>query len=249
MGTATPASALGGYSKAEEIANAVTHGIAALLSLVGLGVLVYCAAVGSGRAGVIAAAAVFGTAMVFLYTASTLYHAVPNRRAKRILQMLDHGAIYVMIAGSYTPFCLITLRGTTGTVLCAAVWTIAVLGAVLQPVLLRRAEWLNCLPYLLLGWCVVLVMKPLAAALPAAGLWLLAGGYEKSTPAAIVYKASWEDEQKYVCTVETLARTAQEHGITKTALIIVGDVVSQSSYSRSKLYDPTFTTEFREGTS
>ena len=76
---------------------------------------------------------------------------------------------------------------------------------------------------------------------------LIAGGYEKTTPAAIVYKASWEDEQKYVCTVETLAQTAKEHGITKTALIIVGDVVSQSSYSRSKLYDPTFTTEFREG--
>ena len=78
---------------------------------------------------------------------------------------------------------------------------------------------------------------------------LIAGGYKKTTPAAIVYKASWEDEQKYVCTVETLAQIAQEHGITKTALIIVGDVVSQSSYSRSKLYDPTFTTEFREGTS
>ena len=76
---------------------------------------------------------------------------------------------------------------------------------------------------------------------------LIAGGYQKTTPAAIVYKASWEDEQKFVCTVETLAWTAQEHGITKTALIIVGDVVSQSSYSRSKLYDPTFTTEFREG--
>lgn len=76
---------------------------------------------------------------------------------------------------------------------------------------------------------------------------LIAGGYEKTTPAAIVYKASWEDEKKFVCTVETLARTAKEHDITKTALIIVGDVVSQSSYSRSKLYDPTFTTEFREG--
>lgn len=76
---------------------------------------------------------------------------------------------------------------------------------------------------------------------------LVAGGYEKTTPAAIVHKASWEDEQKYVCTVETLAQTAKAHGITKTALIIVGDVVSQSSYSRSKLYDPTFTTEFREG--
>ena len=78
---------------------------------------------------------------------------------------------------------------------------------------------------------------------------LIEGGYDKTTPAAIVYKASWTDEQKYVCTVETLARTAEEHGITKTALIIVGDVVSQSSYSRSKLYDPTFTTAFREGSS
>ena len=76
---------------------------------------------------------------------------------------------------------------------------------------------------------------------------LVAGGYQKTTPAAIVYKASWEDEQKYVCTVETLAQTAKAHGITKTALIIVGDVVLQSRYSRSKLYDPTFTTEFREG--
>lgn len=75
---------------------------------------------------------------------------------------------------------------------------------------------------------------------------LIAGGYEKATPAAIVYKASWEDEQKYVCTVETLACTAREHGITKTALVIVGDVVRTSGYSRSKLYDPAFTTEFRE---
>lgn len=83
--------------------------------------------------------------------------------------------------------------------------------------------------------------------LPELSKRLIEGGYEETTPAAIVYKASWEDEQKYVCTVDTLARTAQEHGITKTALIIVGDVVSQSSYSRSKLYDPTFTTEFREG--
>lgn len=83
--------------------------------------------------------------------------------------------------------------------------------------------------------------------LPELSRRLVEGGYEKTTPAAIVYKASWEDEQKYVCTVETLASTAEEHGITKTALIIVGDVVSKSSYSRSKLYDPAFTTEFREG--
>lgn len=75
---------------------------------------------------------------------------------------------------------------------------------------------------------------------------LIAGGYQRSTPAAIVYKASWKEEESYVCTVETLAQTAQAHGITKTALIIVGDVVSHSSYARSKLYDPSFTTEYRE---
>lgn len=75
---------------------------------------------------------------------------------------------------------------------------------------------------------------------------LVAGGYDRTTPAAIVYKASWAEEQSYVCTVETLAQTAQAHGIKKTALIIIGDVVAHSSYSRSKLYDPSFTTEFRE---
>lgn len=77
---------------------------------------------------------------------------------------------------------------------------------------------------------------------------LIAGGYKPETPAAICYKATWPDEEKYVCTIETLAKTAKEHNITKTALIIVGDVVSHNSYERSKLYDPVFTTEFREGT-
>lgn len=75
---------------------------------------------------------------------------------------------------------------------------------------------------------------------------LVEGGYQHTTPAAIVYKASWPEEESYVCTVETLAQTAQEHGIAKTALIIVGDVVAHNSYSRSKLYDPSFTTEYRE---
>lgn len=77
---------------------------------------------------------------------------------------------------------------------------------------------------------------------------LVEGGYEEDTPAAIVYKATWPDEEKYICTVGTLAQTAAEHGITKTALMIIGDAVKASNYERSKLYDPTFTTEFREAT-
>lgn len=171
----SPAAAVGCYSTGEEIANSVTHGVAALLSIVGLVVMLSMMPVTAGVA-TITAAAVFGASMIFLYTASTLYHAIPNLRVKRILQVLDHSAIYVMIAGSYTPFCLVTLKGTTGTMLCIAVWSIALAGIILQPVLMKRAEWLNCLLYLLLGWCVVLVFEPLMAALPSAGIWLLAAG-------------------------------------------------------------------------
>jgi len=171
----SPAAAVGCYSTGEEIANSVTHGVAALLSIAGLVVMLSMMPVTAGAA-TITAAAVFGASMIFLYTASTLYHAIPNLRVKRILQVLDHSAIYVMIAGSYTPFCLVTLKGTTGTMLCIAVWSIALAGIILQPVLMKRAEWLNCLLYLLLGWCVVLVLEPLMAALPSAGIWLLAAG-------------------------------------------------------------------------
>lgn len=171
----SPAAAVGCYSTGEEIANSVTHGVAALLSIAGLVVMLSMMPVTAGVA-TITAAAVFGASMIFLYTASTLYHAIPNLRVKRILQVLDHSAIYVMIAGSYTPFCLVTLKGTTGTMLCIAVWSIALAGIILQPVLMKRAEWLNCLLYLLLGWCVVLVFEPLMAALPSAGIWLLAAG-------------------------------------------------------------------------
>lgn len=171
----SPAAAVGCYSTGEEIANSVTHGVAALLSIAGLVVMLSMMPVTAGAA-TITAAAVFGASMIFLYTASTLYHAIPNIRVKRILQVLDHSAIYVMIAGSYTPFCLVTLKGTTGTMLCIAVWSIALAGIILQPVLMKRAEWLNCLLYLLLGWCVVLVFEPLMATLPSAGIWLLAAG-------------------------------------------------------------------------
>ena len=150
----------------------MTHGVAALLSIAGLVVMLSMMPVTAGAA-TITAAAVFGASMIFLYTASTLYHAIPNLRVKRILQVLDHSAIYVMIAGSYTPFCLVTLKGTTGTMLCIAVWSIALAGIILQPVLMKRAEWLNCLLYLLLGWCVVLVSSRSWRPCPlrASGFW------------------------------------------------------------------------------
>lgn len=164
------------YTVGEEIANALTHGIAALLSVAGLAVLVAFAVLYSGAPEVVVAVSIFGASMVFLYTASTLYHSIPNPRAKKVLQYLDHSMIYVLIAGSYTPFCLITLQGYTGIALLCAVWLIAAAGISLQSFLLHKADWINCLLYLSMGWLAVFVIDPLVSTLDRGGLMLLVAG-------------------------------------------------------------------------
>lgn len=164
------------YTTGEEIANAVTHGVAALMSIAGLAILVGFAVAHSGSPTVITAVSVFGASMIFLYVASTLYHAIRNPKAKQILQRLDHSMIYVLIAGSYTPFCLVTLEGVTGIALCIAVWAIAIAGIALQGLLIQKSKWLNSLLYLAMGWLVILVIEPLIENLPQGGLWLLTGG-------------------------------------------------------------------------
>ena len=178
------------YTVGEEIANAVTHGVATLLSIAGLCVLVAFAASYSGSALVVTAVAIFGASMVCLYTASTLYHAIPNIRAKKVLQVLDHAMIYILIAGSYTPFCLVTLKGWVGITLCCAVWAIAIAGVSLQKILLKRSDWINCLLYLVMGWLVVLAIEPLISALPEGGLWLLVLGGVAYSVGVIFY--IWE---------------------------------------------------------
>ena len=155
VSSSSAVNAVGTYSLGEEIANAVTHGLAVLLSIAGLVLMIIFAVRQSAGALAIVSTSIFGASMIILYTVSTLYHAIPNLRAKRVLQVLDHSAIYILIAGSYTPFCLITLGGTTGIVLCSVVWTIALFGACFQPLLLSAADWLNCVLYLALGWCIV----------------------------------------------------------------------------------------------
>ncbi len=167
---------LAAYSTSEEIANAITHGVAALLSVAGLAILVAVAVLYSGSSGVIAAVSIFGASMIFLYTSSTLYHAIPNPRAKKVLQVIDHAMIYVLIAGSYTPFCLITLKGATGFALLAAVWLIAIAGVSLQSVLLKKSDWVNCILYLAMGWLAIFVIEPLVESLQPGGLWLLVAG-------------------------------------------------------------------------
>ena len=175
------------YTVGEEIANAVTHGVAALLSIAGLAVLVAFAVLYSGSPKVVAAVSIFGASMVFLYTASTLYHSIPNPRAKKVLQYLDHSMIYALIAGSYTPFCLITLQGYTGIALLCAVWLIAIAGISLQAVLLHKADWINCLLYLSMGWLAVFVIDPLVSTLDSTGLALLVAGGLAYTVGVVFY--------------------------------------------------------------
>lgn len=175
------------YTVGEEIANAVTHGVAALLSIAGLAVLVAFAVLYSGSPKVVAAVSIFGASMVFLYTASTLYHSIPNPRARKVLQYLDHSMIYILIAGSYTPFCLITLQGYTGIALLCAVWLIAIAGISLQAVLLHKADWINCLLYLSMGWLAVFVIDPLVSTLDSTGLALLVAGGLAYTVGVVFY--------------------------------------------------------------
>lgn len=164
------------YSPREEIANAVTHGFATIASIAGLVLLIAFALKFSGDTVLVTSVTIFGASMILLYLASTLYHAISHPRAKQVLQLLDHAMIFVLIAGSYTPFCLVTLEGIVGYVLCAAVWAIAIIGVTMQSFLLKKSDWISCALYLTMGWLVVFAIKPLIMSLPLGGLILLAAG-------------------------------------------------------------------------
>ena len=130
----------------------------------------------AGTARTIAGCVVFGAALVLLYGTSTLYHAVEQPRAKGVLRALDHSAIFILIAGTYTPFTLVSLRGPWGWSLFAVVWGLAVAGIALRLALRRRPTGLFVALYLGMGWCVVVAAKPLVAAVPPGGIALLAAG-------------------------------------------------------------------------
>ena len=160
----------------EEIANSVSHGVALILGIVGVPVLIVTA-VRRGNAASVVSAVVFAATIVLLYLASTLYHAFPFQRAKRVFKILDHSAIYLLIAGTYTPFTLVVLRGAWGWSLFGAVWGLAVLGIALKSVGGLRYPILSPILYIAMGWIVIVAIEPLREKLPPAGLaWLLAGG-------------------------------------------------------------------------
>jgi hemolysin III len=163
------------YTVAEEVAHAVTHGLGALLSIGGLAVLVAFSSL-YGDAWHVISTSIYGATLILLYTASTLYHAIPHRRAKQLLQRLDHAAIFLLIAGTYTPFTLVSLRADWGWALFGLVWTIAIAGMILELVCVKRYERLSLSLYLGLGWIVVIAIKPMLRSVEAGGLALLLAG-------------------------------------------------------------------------
>lgn len=170
-----PAPAFKVFSLAEEISHAVSHGIGILLSIIGLTILV---AVSFRDGGVrhVVASAVFGTTLILLYVTSTLYHSVSHPRLKPVLRMLDHTAIYLLIAGTYTPFTLITLHGPWGWGILTANWVLAIAGIAHAWSPWRRYRAVAHVLYVLMGWLILIAAVPLSRALQVGGLVLLVLG-------------------------------------------------------------------------
>jgi hemolysin III len=174
------------YPRGEEIANSVTHGLGVALGVAALVLLVIQAAA-LDDAWRVTAFAIYGTTLILLYLASTLYHSIPFTRAKPLLQRLDHAAIYLFIAGSYTPLLLVTLRGATGWTFFGIVWGIAVAGCVLEFAASARWRRLSLGIYLALGWISVLIFNQILASLAPAGVALLVAGGVTYTAGVIFY--------------------------------------------------------------
>jgi hemolysin III len=164
------------YSLSEEIANSVTHGVGFLLALAALAVMVVFAAM-RGTVWHIVACSVYGSTLVMLFASSTLYHSLPWPRTKAVLKIIDHSAIYLLIAGTYTPFLLISMRGPWGWSLFGIIWGLALVGVVFKVFFAGRFKLLSTLVYIGMGWMAVVAIRPLYLGLPRGGLlWLVAGG-------------------------------------------------------------------------
>ncbi|WP_113074811.1 hemolysin III family protein [Petrotoga sp. 9PW.55.5.1] len=164
------------FSIREEIANAVIHGIGALLSIVALVLLVVFSAINK-QPWSIFSSIIYGSSLIILYSASTLYHSFQNKKVKELFEIFDHSAIYILIAGTYTPFALITLNGRLGWILFSVVWILAAIGILFKIFFVKKFMILSTLLYIAMGWLVVFAMGPLVENLDFWGLfWLVIGG-------------------------------------------------------------------------
>jgi hemolysin III len=169
----------------EEIANAITHGVGAMLAIAGL----ICLVIYSDGQFVLSSA-IYGTTLVLLYLASTLYHSLIFTRARNLFRKFDHMAIFLLIAGTYTPFCLTALRGWVGWFVLGTVWACAILGIVFKSLFTGRFEWLSISMYILCGWMVIFAIKPIYEFLSVHGFIMLVAGGIAYTIGTIFYMSS-----------------------------------------------------------
>ena len=175
----------------DEILNAVTHGIGAVVALAAAAVLITLAAV-FGDAYAIIGSAIYGTSLLLLYVASTLYHAAHDGVAKQRLKVFDHCMIYVLIAGTYTPFTLTSLRGPWGYSLLAVIWTLALCGILFKLRYAGRFKGLSTAIYIAMGWLVIVAIQPLVTVVPRAAVWwLLAGGLAYTLGVVFYLNRTW----------------------------------------------------------
>ena len=174
------------YSLSEELLNAISHGLGALFGIVGT-VLCIVKAANTGDPWRIVSGSIFGVTVLLLYLMSCLFHALKVNMAKRVFRVIDHCTIFLLIAGTYTPFTLVTLRGTIGWVLFGIVWGMAVLGITLNAVNLKKFSKISVACYLVMGWAIIAAFQPLAEALAPQGVSLLIWGGIAYTVGAILY--------------------------------------------------------------
>lgn len=174
------------YSVGEEIFNSVTHGVGIALACVGFGILLILSSV-RGDAWAVVSSSIYCFTLFVLYLASTLYHAISNRSVKGVLRILDHCSIFILIAGTYTPFTLITLRGPLGWSLFGVVWGAAIIGIILNAVDIKKFSKLSMVCYVAMGWVIVFAIKPLYQSLQLPGLILLVAGGLSYTVGIIFY--------------------------------------------------------------
>jgi hemolysin III len=163
------------YSRREEVANAVTHGIGAVLSAAALVLLIVFSSM-KGTAWHVVSFTIYGITMLMLYTNSTLVHALKEGKAKDLFEFFDHSSIYLFIAGTYTPFLFVAVRGTLGWTLFGIIWGIALAGVIFKAFFTKKFLFMSTIFYIAMGWLIVTAWQPLVVAIPTGGIVLLVAG-------------------------------------------------------------------------
>lgn len=174
------------YTRGEEIANAVTHGVGALLAAAALSLLVVLASI-YGNVWAVVSFSVYGATLILLYLFSTLYHSFQNPKVKQIFRIMDHSSIYLLIAGTYTPFMLVPLRGPIGWTIFGIIWGLALAGIIFKIFFINRFRIISTTIYILMGWAILFAIKPLAILISTNGIKLLVAGGILYTLGGILY--------------------------------------------------------------